>query len=73
MAINVIEQYNGGFLPDITLLTISYYHQETACNAMKSFCPCSLCFHLLNVLIISPLDWADGQKVLMSSDLPLKT
>ena len=29
MAINVSVQYNGGFLPDIILLTQCYYHRET--------------------------------------------
>ena len=34
MAINVSVQYNGGFLPDIILLTQGYYHRETRLNAM---------------------------------------
>ena len=43
MAINVGSvQYNGGLLPDIILLTQSYYHRETRLNAMKRFCICSL-------------------------------
>ena len=29
MAINVIVQYDGGFLPDIILLTQCYYHRGT--------------------------------------------
>ena len=50
MAINVSVQYNGGFLPDIMLLTLCYYHRGTRLNAMKRFCLCSrLCSHL-NVL-----------------------
>ena len=38
MAINKC-QYNGGLLPDIILLTQSYYHDDrgTRLNAMKSF------------------------------------
>ena len=37
MAINVRVQYNGGLLPDITLLTQCYYHRGTHLNAMKRF------------------------------------
>ena len=35
MAINVNVQYNGGFLPDIILLTQCYLHRGTCLNAMK--------------------------------------
>ena len=46
MAINnsVSVQYNGGFSPDIILLTQCYYHRgtEPRLNAMKRFCICSL-------------------------------
>ena len=28
MAINISVQYNGGFVPDIILLTHGYYHWE---------------------------------------------
>ena len=38
MAINVSVQYDGGFLPDIVLLTQCYYHGGTRLNAMKRFC-----------------------------------
>ena len=39
MAINVsVQQYDGGFLPDIILLTQCYYHRGTRLNAMKRFC-----------------------------------
>ena len=38
MAINVNVQYNGGFLPDIVLLTQCYLHRGTCLNAMKRFC-----------------------------------
>ena len=41
MAINVSVQYNGGLLPDIILLTQSYFHRGTRLNAMKRFCICS--------------------------------
>ena len=43
MVINVVSvQHNGGFLPDIILLTQWYYHRRTRLNAMKRFCICSL-------------------------------
>ena len=42
MAINVSVQYNGGFLPDIILLTQYYFHLGTRLNAMKKFCISSL-------------------------------
>ena len=32
MVINVSVQYNGGFLPDIILLTQGYYHWGTRLN-----------------------------------------
>ena len=31
-------QYNGGFLPDMILLTQCYYQRGTRLNAMKRFC-----------------------------------
>ena len=46
MAINVSVQYNVGFLPDVILLTLRYYHRGTRLNAKKSICPYSLCSHL---------------------------
>ena len=39
MAINVSVQYNGGFLPDIFLLTLGYYHRGIRLNALKRFLP----------------------------------
>ena len=43
MVINVVSvQYNGGFLPDIILLTQGYYHRGTRLNDMKRFFICSL-------------------------------
>ena len=49
---------NRGFLPIIVQLTLSYYHRETPSNAIKSFCLCNLCFHLINVLTIFPfIEW----------------
>ena len=38
MALNVSVQYDGGFLPDIILLTQCYYHRGTRLNTMKRFC-----------------------------------
>ena len=35
MAINVSILYNGGFFPDIILLTLYYYHRGSRSNAMK--------------------------------------
>ena len=46
MAINVNVQYNGGFLPDIILLTQCYFHRGTRLNTMKRFSICSLWSHL---------------------------
>ena len=54
MAISVSVQHNGGFLPDIILLTQCYYHRGTRLNAIKRLCVCSLLSHL-NVLTFSPL------------------
>ena len=34
MVINISVQYNGGFLPDIILLTQGYYHRGTRLNTM---------------------------------------
>ena len=56
MAINVSVQYDGGFLPDIILLTQCYYHRGTRLNAMKRFCIFSYLSHL-NVLTFFTPDW----------------
>ena len=76
MAINVSVPYNGGFLPDIMLLTLCYYLQGTRLYATKSFCVCSLCSYL-NVLTFSSLTgwWVDAQKVYkeMRSDFSLNS
>ena len=37
MAIISSVQYNGGFLPDIILLTQCYYHWGTRLNAIRGF------------------------------------
>ena len=55
MAINVSVQYNGGLVPDITLLTQCYYHRGIRLNAMKRFFIRSLWSHLKNVLTFFPL------------------
>ena len=55
MAINVSVQYDGGFLPDIILLTQCYYHRGTRLNAMKRFCIFSYYWSHLNVLTFFPL------------------
>ena len=81
MTINVCVQYNGGFLPDIILLALCYYHRGTRLNAMKRCCLCSPCSHL-NVLTISLpcLEGAQGLDAFRSflkhislfySDIPL--
>ena len=58
MAINVGVQNNTGFLPDIILLTVCYYHHHcgSRLNDMKSFCPYSLS-SLLNVFKCFAPDW----------------
>ena len=62
MAINVSVQYDGGFLPDIVLLTQCYYHRGTRLNAMKRFCIFSYWSHLNVLTFFSP--WlGDAQKV----------
>ena len=35
MVTNISVQYNGGFLPDIILLTQGYYHWGTRLNIMS--------------------------------------
>ena len=42
MVINISVQYNGGFLPDIILLTQNYLHRDIRLNFMKKLCICSL-------------------------------
>ena len=41
MVINISVQYNGGFLPDIILLTQGYLHRDTRLNTMKKLYICS--------------------------------
>ena len=43
MVINISVQYNGGFLPDIILLTQGYYRWGTWLNTMWWLCIYSLC------------------------------
>ena len=48
MVINISGQYNGGFFPDIILLTQCYYHYwGTRLNTMKWLCIYSLCNSIL--------------------------
>ena len=54
MAINVSVKYNGGFLPDIIMLTLRYYHRGIRLNVMKRFCLYSLYSHP-NELTFPPL------------------
>ena len=42
MMFNISVQYNGGFLPDIILLTQGSYHWGTRLNTMKWLCIYSL-------------------------------
>ena len=43
MVINISVQYNGGFLPDIMLLTQCYLHRDNIrLKTMKKLCICSL-------------------------------
>ena len=53
MAINGSVQFNGGFLPDIKLLTLCYCHRGMRSNIMKRLWLGSLCSDL-NVLIFPP-------------------
>ena len=41
--IHISVEYNGGFLPDIILLTQCYYYRETRLNTMEWLCLYSLC------------------------------
>ena len=61
MVIYIFVQYNGGFLPDITLLTQGYYHCGTRLNTMYwlfiySPCnsilllPCVMVYYIVSVL-----------------------
>ena len=47
MVINISVQYNGGFLPDIILLTQGYYHWGTRLNTMQWLCIYSPCNSIL--------------------------
>ena len=56
MAINVSVQYNGGLLPDSSiLLTQGCFHRGTRSYTMKRFCFFTLYSHL-NVLAFPPPD-----------------
>ena len=51
MVINISVQYNGGFLPDIILLTQGYYHWGTRFNTMSWPCIYSTCNSILLLLL----------------------
>ena len=56
MVINISVQYNGGFLPDIILLTQGYYHWGTRFNTMWWLCihsPCNSIFFVMVHYIVS--------------------
>ena len=40
MSIKLCVWYDGGFLPDMLLLVLRYYHRGTRLNAMERFCLC---------------------------------
>ena len=63
MVINISVQYNGGFLPDIILLTQGYYHWGTRLNTMQWLCiyilcnsilllPCVMVYYIVSVLFL---------------------
>ena len=62
MVINISVQYNGGFLPDIILLTQVYYHWGIRLNTMQWLCiyslynsklslPCLMVYYIVSVFI----------------------
>ena len=63
MVINISVQDNGGFLPDIILLTQGYYHWGTRLHTMKWLCiyslrnsvlllPCVMVYYIVSVLFL---------------------
>ena len=54
MVINISVQYNGGFLPDIMLLTQGYYHWGTRYNAMQWLCIYSLLCNIVPGILLLP-------------------
>ena len=52
MVITISVQYNGGFLPDIILLTQGNYHWGTRLNTMWWLCIYSLCISILLLLCL---------------------
>ena len=55
MGINISVQYNGGFLPDIILLTQSYL-RGTRLNTMHGLCT----YNLYNSILLLPGTLFDG-------------
>ena len=63
IVIDISVQYNGGFLPNITLLTQGYYHWGTRLNTMEWLCvyslrngilllPCLMVYYIVSVLCL---------------------
>ena len=70
MAMNVSVQYNGGFLPDIILLTQCYYHRGTRLNANKRLVFAAHDHTQRSKTFFSPC-LGDAHKVEMRSDFSL--
>ena len=51
MVINISVQYNGGFLPDIILLTQGYYHLGTRSNCILLL-PCGMVYYIVSGLLL---------------------
>ena len=57
MAISASVQYNGGFLPDIILLTQCYFHRGTRLIAMEEVLSLQPMIPRIRFGISPPLDW----------------
>ena len=56
MVINISVQYNGGFLPDIILLTQGYYHNDWGTRLI----PCSGFVFIAHVIVYYYYHMCDG-------------
>ena len=54
MVIHISVQYNGGFLPDIMLLTQGYYHWGTRLNTMWWLCTYIAYSEVCNSILLLP-------------------
>ena len=72
MAINVSVQYDGGFLPDIVLLTQCYYRRGTRLKCHEEVLYFQLLIPPKRFDIFSPR-LGDAQKVYVHSDFSLNT